>query len=314
MRKGVILDGYALNPGDLSWEGLRRIADFEVYDRSTPEEAEERARGKELVITNKVPFDGSLMDRLPDLRYIGVTATGYNIIDIEAARERGIAVTNIPSYSTEAVAQHVFALLLSVTNHVSEYSRSVKEGMWERSRDFCYYLDSLRELKDLTFGVYGLGRIGRQVALIAKAFSMNVISYSPHSAADGIEAVGREELFRRSDIISLHVPLTEDTRKIIGDSTISMMKRGVILINTARGLLVDDEALLSALDDGRIGWYLSDVLSEEPPADSILLKHEHAVFTPHIAWAAKETRQRLLEIAESNASSFVSGGMLNRIV
>ncbi len=315
MKRGVILDGAALNPGDLSWEGLKSIASFDIYDRTPPECVLSRCMDKEIIITNKVSLSRDIISELKCLEYIGVTATGYNIIDVEACRDCNIAVTNIPSYSTEAVSQHVFALLLSITDQIGDYSSSVKRGEWEKSPDFCYYRSPMLSLKGKTFGVFGLGQIGRKVAEIAKAFSMNVIAYSPHSKAEGIENVDFESLLKRSDILSLHAPLTEKTEGIICQSSLDMMKSGAILINTARGALIDNDAVLASLNTGKLSWYLSDVFSAEPPrANDTLIHHPRAVFTPHVAWASLDTRQSLLSIAEENLKAFIAGKRLNRIV
>ena len=314
VMKGVILDGYALNPGDLSYDCFSSIIPFEIYDSTDPADVLARCKDADVVITNKVPFDKATMEALPELKYIGVTATGYNIIDIEAARERGIAVTNIPSYSTDAVAQHVFALLLAVSNAVEKHNESVKRGEWERSSSFCYWLTPLFELSGKTLGIIGLGNIGKKVATIAIAFGMRVIAYSPHSRMNGVEAVTLDELLLSSDVLSLNCPLNEKTEKIINEESIEKMKIGSILINASRGALVDEDAVIRALDSGRLSWYCADVLSLEPPRENRLSMHEKSVITPHIAWAPIETRQRLLSIAISNLESFLSGKNENRVV
>ena len=315
MKRGVILDGAALNPGDLSWSGLESIASFDIYERTAPDDVLSRCQDKEIIITNKVRMTREMLSEMKSLEYIGVTATGYNIIDVDACREFNIAVTNIPSYSTEAVSQHVFALLLSITDQIADYSDSVKSGEWEKSLDFCYYRSPMMSLSGKTFGVFGLGQIGRRVSEIAKAFSMDVIAYSPHSKADGIENVDFESLLRRSDILSLHAPLTAETEGIISQHALSLMKDGAILINTARGPLIDNALVLAALNSGKLSWYLSDVFSTEPPdAGDPLIHHPKAVFTPHVAWASLDTRSSLLAIAGDNLKAFIAGKRLNRIV
>ena len=311
---GIILDGYALNPGDLSYDGLRALADFEERDFTSPDELVPLMKDKEIAITNKVPFDRAAIEALPGLKYIGVTATGYNIIDTEAAREHGVAVTNIPAYSTQAVAQHVFAFLLALANRIETHDRSVKAGDWDRSRAFCYWKTPLFELSGKRIGIIGLGNIGRQVALIAKAFGMSVAAYSPHSRMEGVENLPLESLLSSCDIISLHCPLTPDTQRIINEKSLSAVRRGSILINASRGPLVDPEAVVRALDDGTLSWYCADVLDMEPPRGDVLTRHERTLITPHIAWAPKETRERLLGILVENLKSYLDGGKLNRIV
>ena len=292
--KGVILDGYSLNPGDLSYDIFSSLLPFDVYDVTKNDEVFERCCDKEIVITNKIPFSRERMQSLPALKYIGVTATGYNIIDIEAAKELGIAVTNIPSYSTDAVAQHVFAFILSISNAVMQHDEAVKRGMWENCGNFCFWLSPLFELKGKTLGIIGLGNIGRRVAEIAKVFGMEVLSYSPHSRVEGIKSLSFDEVLSESDIITLHCPLTKDSAKMIN--------------------LVDEGAVIKALDDGVLSYYCADVLSEEPPKNNILSMHPKAVITPHIAWAPLETRRRLLDVVYENLRSFLEGGRLNRVV
>ena len=312
--KGIILDGYALNPGDLSYSVFSDLADFEIHDITKADDVYSRCVGKDIVITNKVPFSKEIISQLPQLKYIGVTATGYNIIDTQAAAEAGIAVTNIPSYSTDAVAQHVFAFLLSLSNSVILHDESVKRGDWERSDNFCYWLSPLFELKGKTLGIIGLGNIGRRVAEIAKAFGMRVIAYSPHSKVEGVISLSFDEVLAESDIITLHCPLSDSTKEMINSSTLAKVKRGAILINVSRGPLVNEEAVMNALDSGILSYYCADVLSTEPPVDNRLSKHPKTVITPHIAWAPVETRKRLLAIAVNNLRSFLSGGRENRIV
>ena len=314
LMKGVIVDGYSLNPGDLSYDVFSSLLPFEVYDVTKDDEVFERCSDKEIVITNKIPFSRERMQSLPSLKYIGVTATGYNIIDIEAAEELGIAVTNIPSYSTDAVAQHVFAFILSISNAVMQHDEAVKRGMWENCGNFCFWLSPLFELKGKTLGIIGLGNIGRRVAEIAKAFGMEVLSYSPHSRVEGIKSLSFDEVLSESDIITLHCPLTKDSAKMINEESLKQVKKGSVLINASRGGLVDEGALIKALDDGVLSHYCADVLSEEPPKNNILSMHPKAVITPHIAWAPLEARRRLLDMVYENLRSFLEGGRLNRVV
>lgn len=312
--KGVVLDAKALNPGDLSFDRLMEMADFEVHDNTPDDLVLDRCTGRQVVITNKVPFDRRRMEGLASLKYIGVTATGYNIIDIEAARELGIAVTNIPSYSTDAVAQHVFAFILEVSNAVALHDKSVKEGQWERSDTFCYWKTPLFELAGKRLGIVGLGNIGRRVASIAKAFAMDVVSYSPHSRMEGVQAVDLDTLLSTSDIITLHCPLNAQTRGIVCDESLSRVKPGAILINASRGPLVEEDAVIRALESGRLSRYCADVLDVEPPrGGSRLAMHPASIITPHIAWAPLETRRRLLSIVEDNLEAFLKGEKLNRV-
>lgn len=312
--KGVVLDAKALNPGDLSFDRLMEMADFEVHDNTPDDLVLDRCAGRQVVITNKVPFDRRRMEALASLKYIGVTATGYNIIDIEAARELGIAVTNIPSYSTDAVAQHVFAFILEVSNAVALHDKSVKEGQWERSDTFCYWKTPLFELAGKRLGIVGLGNIGRRVASIAKAFAMDVVSYSPHSRMEGVKAVDLDTLMSTSDIITLHCPLNAQTRGIVCDESLSRVKPGAILINASRGPLVEEDAVIRALESGRLSRYCADVLDVEPPrSGSRLAMHPASIITPHIAWAPLETRRRLLSIVEDNLEAFLKGEKLNRV-
>lgn len=315
--KIVVLDGYTANPGDLSWEGLELLGEVTVYDRTKPSETVARAAEAEIVITNKVVIGREEMAQLPHLIYIGVLATGYNVVDIAAARERGIIVTNVPAYSTESVAQMVFAHLLTVTNHTERYAIENRQGRWSSNPDFCYYANSITELADKTFGIVGLGNIGQRVAQIAQAFGMKVKAFTSKPAEalpEGIQKADLKELFQTSDIISLHCPLTPDTHHLIKAETIAWMNPETILINTGRGPLVDDAALASALKAGRLKAYCADVMTEEPPkADNPLLQVDNAYITPHIAWATKEARQRLLQIATVNVSAFLKGTPQNII-
>ena len=315
--KIVILDGYTANPGDLSWDGLKAWGEVEVYDRTPASETVARAADAEIVLTNKVVIGREEMAQLPHLLYIGVLATGYNVVDLEAAKERHIVVTNVPAYSTESVAQMVFAHLLTVTNHTEHYAMENRQGRWSQSPDFCYYDESIHELSGKTFGIVGLGNIGRRVAQIAIAFGMQVkaLTSKPVEALpEGIQKADLQELFRTSNVISLHCPLTSDTHHLVNSETIALMNSDTILINTGRGPLVDDEAVAAALEAGRLKAYCADVMTEEPPReDNPLLKAPNAYITPHIAWATFEARQRLIQVATDNVGAFLNGRPQNQV-
>ena len=315
--KIVILDGYSANPGDLSWKPLEEIGELTVYDRTKPEETVQRAKDAEIVLTNKVLIKRQEMEQLPRLRYIGVLATGYNVVDIEAARERGIAVTNVPAYSTESVAQMVFAHLLTVTNRTEHYAIQNRTGRWSSNPDFCYWDAPLTELAGKTFGIVGLGNIGQRVAAIANAFAMNVVAYTskhPEELPQYIRKRTLDELLAESDVLSLHCPLTTDTLHLINSKTLQRMKPSAILINTGRGPLVNDQDVADALNTNRLRAFCADVLTEEPPkADNPLLECENAFITPHIAWASCEARVRLLDVAINNVKAFVEGKPQNII-
>ena len=310
--KIVILDGYTANPGDLSWGSLKEMGEVTVYERTRREEIAGRAADADIVLTNKVVMDREMMALLPRLKYIGVLATGYNVVDIEAARERDIIVTNVPAYSTESVAQTVFAHLLTVTNRTEHYAQQNRLGRWAENRDFCYWDTELTELAGKTMGIVGLGHIGRRVAEIALAFGMQVKAMTSKKAEKlpaGIQKAELQSLLATSDVVSLHCPLTEGTRHhLIHRETLRLMKPSAILINTGRGPLVDDEALAEALNEGRLRAYCADVVTEEPPkADHPLLHAPNAFITPHIAWATVEARKRLLQTAIGNVEAFVNG-------
>ena len=309
--KITVLDGYALNPGDLSWDGFKNLGDVTVYERTSPSELYNRAFGSEVLITNKTVLDAEMMSRLPGLKYIGVIATGYNVVDVDAARKLGIIVTNIPAYSTMSVAQHVFALLLAVTDRVEHYAIEVARGRWSDVRDFCFWDTPLVELSGKNFGIIGLGNIGSAVARIASALGMKVLAYTSKDSSQlpvDVTKVSLERLFSDSDVISLHCPLTPSTKELINSHTIAEMKDGVILINTGRGGLVNENAVAEALTSGKIGAFCADVLSTEPPAaDNPLLGAPNAYITPHIAWATKEARERLMDIAVANLKHFIEG-------
>lgn len=311
----VILDGYTANPGDLSWGSLKELGEVTVYERTRREEIAGRAADADIVLTNKVVMDREMMALLPRLKYIGVLATGYNVVDIEAARERDIIVTNVPAYSTESVAQTVFAHLLTVTNRTEHYAEQNRQGRWAENRDFCYWDTELTELAGKTMGIVGLGHIGRRVAEIALAFGMQVKAMTSKKAEElpaGIQKTELQSLLATSDVVSLHCPLTEGTKHLIHRETLRLMKPSAILINTGRGPLVDDEALAEALNEGRLRAYCADVVTEEPPkADHPLLHAPNAFITPHIAWATVEARKRLLQTAIGNVEAFVNGHPVN---
>lgn len=309
----VVLDGYALNPGDLSWEAFERFGEITVYDRTSYTDISEiiqRIGEAEVVITNKTPIDESVLSQTPKVQYVGVIATGYNVVDTQAASDRGIVVTNIPSYGTEAVAQFTFALLLEITSQVGLHNQSVHAGDWENSIDFMYTKTPLMELSGKTFGLVGYGAIAQATARIAHAMNMTVIyaNHRPKEAEEWATQVSLEELYRRSDVISLHVPQTKDTTKMINPDTIAQMKDSVILLNTARGGLLDEAAVAEALNNGKIAAAGVDVVSTEPiQSDNPLLQAKNCFITPHIAWAPVETRERLMGIAVDNLASFLKG-------
>ncbi len=313
----VILDGYSVVQNDLNWQSVSRLPDVsvQVYDRTSPADVVERSREADAVLTNKVVLSREVISQLPRLRYIGVLATGYNVIDIEAAHERGIVVTNIPAYSTPSVAQLTFAHLLNVTNSVAHYAEENRKGAWTQSPDFVWMDTPLTELQSKTFAIRGLGNIGREVARIALAFGMRVVAVSRQSQMpEGVEKVGWDEALREADVLSLHCPLTAETQHLMNAQTLSLMKPTAILINTGRGPLVDESAVAQALSDGRLRAYCADVLSVEPArADNPLLKAPRCYLTPHIAWASREARLRLIDIATHNLASFINGTPINVI-
>lgn len=315
--KIVILDGYSADPGDLSWEELEQMGEVTVYDRTSPSETVQRAAEADIVLTNKVVIDREKIAQLPRLKYIGVLATGYNVVDIEAAHERGIIVTNVPAYSTESVAQMVFAHLLTVTNRTEHYAIQNRSGRWAASPDFCYWDFPLMELAGKTIGIVGLGNIGRRVAEIALAFGMKVkamTSKSQEQLPAGIEKADLQTLLSSADVLSLHCPLTANTRHLINADTLRLMKPTAILINTGRGPLIDDQAVANALQEGLLGAFCADVLTTEPPSSNNLLLSQPNVFiTPHIAWASTEARTRLLQIAIANVRAFASGKPQNTV-
>lgn len=308
--KIVVLDGHTLNPGDLSWDGLKALGECTFYDRTPPAEVVARMAGAEIAVTNKAVMDRQTILALPKLKFIAVTATGYNIVDIAAARERNIPVSNVPLYGTRSVAQHTFALLLELTQHAGHHAQTVREGRWARSLDWCYWDHPLVELDGLTLGIIGFGRIGQATAEIARAFGMNVLaaSRSPKSPRDGVVFADVETVFRASDVLSLHCPLTPETKHLVNRERLALMKPSAFLLNTSRGPLVDEAALAEALNTGRIAGAAVDVLSVEPPsADNPLLGAKNCLITPHIAWATKAARARLMQTTVDNVRAFLAG-------
>ena len=317
IMKIVELDGYAANPGDLSWEPLRALGELTIYDRTPPELVVERAKDADAILINKVQIDEHVLSQLPRLRYIGVLATGYNVVDVEAAARRGIVVTNIPAYSTDSVAQMTFAHILNITLRTDHYARQAREGRWSRNPDFCYWDTPLMELSGKVLGIVGFGNIGQRVAGIARQFGMNVFTLTSKSSSDlpdGIQKATLDELLGISDILSLHCPLTPQTRHLINVETLAKMKPGSILINTGRGPLVDEQAVANALASGHLLGYGADVMTDEPPMpDNPLLSQPNAFLTPHIAWATFEARQRLMNICVENLRAFIDGKPQNDV-
>jgi len=313
----VALDGYCLNPGDLDWAGVQTMGKLTVFDRTPAELIVARQGSAQAMLTNKCVISREVIDALPNLKYIGELATGYNNIDCAYAASKGITVTNIPAYSTESVVQHVFALLLEIYNKISIHAASVRQGDWVKSRDFCYY-EKIRECSGKTIGIIGYGRIGKRVAGVAEAFGINVVAYNKGkegvAGAKGRLVSSLEELYSTSDIISLNCPLTADNAGFINKQAIAGMKPGVVLINTARGGLINEADLAEALAEGKVGAAGLDVLSKEPPAaDNPLLTAPRTVITPHIAWATTEARTRLIKIAEDNLRAYLAGAPVNKV-
>jgi len=307
----VILDAYTANPGDLSWDAIRELGECTVYDRTPPAEVVSRSQAADVILTNKTVVDAAAITRLPALKYIGVVATGYNNVDVGAAREKGIPVCNVPEYGTDTVAQAVFALLLELTHQTGHHAMAVREGRWCASKDFCFWDGSLVELSGLTLGIVGYGRIGQAVARIGRAFGMRILACR-RSGLSGDEGADLETLFRESDVISLHCPLTPETKGMINAQRIGWMKPSAFLINTARGLLVDEGELAAALNSGRIAGAGLDVLSAEPPTvDQPLLRARNCIITPHIAWATQAARARLIAAAAENLKAFLAGSPRN---
>lgn len=321
MSKAVILDGYTLNPGDLDWKPLQELADFEIYDRTTYsiEEAPliiERAKDAEVILTNKTPLTKEILDELPMLKYIGVLATGYNVVDVEAAKERNITVTNIPSYGTDTVAQAAIALLLELCHRTGDHSNAVKNGEWTNSPDFCFWNHPIIELSGKTMGIIGYGQIGQTTSRIAQAFGMKVLAYNRTREkvieTESVRYATLEELYREADVIMLHCPLTEENEGFINKEAIEQMKDSVLIVNNARGALINEADLADALNRGKVAGAGLDVVSEEPISeDNPLLKAKNCIITPHIAWASLEARQRLLNIAVENLSKYLEGNPIN---
>lgn len=309
--KICILDGYSLNPGDLDWSPVERLGDVTLFDRTSADKIVERAADADIVLTNKVPFSADTLRQLPRLRFICVLATGYNIIDTEAAARQGVVVANIPAYSTMSVAQMAFAHILNITNHVASYAREVADGKWTNCPDFCFWDSALTELAGKTMGIVGLGNTGMATARIAVAMGMKVVALTSKSAdtlPEGITPAPLDDVLATADIVSLHCPLTSSTRHLINAEAIGKMKPSAILINTGRGPLVDEQAVADALNGGRLAAFGADVLSQEPPrGDNPLLSARNCFLTPHIAWATLEARTRLMSTATENVRQFIAG-------
>lgn len=316
--KIVVLDGYTLNPGDLSWDGISKFGDLQVYERTPPHQIVERCKDAEIVFSNKTPVSRETLEQLPELKYIGVLATGYNVIDIDYAKERGVVVTNVPGYGTASVIQMTFALLLELCQHVQKHSDSVFQGDWAASPDFCYWKYPLVELESKTIGIIGFGTIGKKVADVATAFGMNVLGSARHHSDQSHRKNFRwaelPELLSNSDVVSIHCPLFPETKGLINKDSLSQMKNSAFLLNTSRGPIVVDEDLAEALNTGVIAGAGIDVLSVEPPSpNNPLFKAKNCLITPHIAWATKEARSRLMETVEKNLSSYLNSEQVNVI-
>lgn len=315
--KIVVLDGATLNPGDLSWDHLKVFGEYEVHDHTDPAQVVERSRDADAVLVNKVVMDRAVLEALPSLKYIGVTATGYNIVDVTAAAEKGIVVTNVPTYGTRSVAQMTFALLLELAHHVGYHSQTVHEGRWSASSDFCYWDKPLIELEGLTMGIIGFGRIGRTTAALAEAFGMNVIAHDALATQfhnTNVRSVDLDTVFAESDVVSLHCPLTPENNRMVCADTIQRMKKSAFLINTSRGQLVNEQDLADALNADRIAGAGLDVLSTEPPSpDNPLFRAKNCYITPHIAWATRSARSRLMRTVIDNLEAFVRGEPVNTV-
>ena len=314
----VVLDGYTNNPGDLGWESLETLGECTVYERTSPNDVFARAKDAEVVLTNKTALRREHFEALPKLRYVGVLATGYDVVDVAAARQQDIVVTNIPTYGTASVAQMVFAHVLNLTQHVAEHAETVREGRWSRASDFCYWDFPLVELEGLTMGIVGFGKIGRAVARLAMAFGMRVLAYDVTEPNDTLEGVAMttdlDRVFRDADVVSLHCPLTPDTRQLVNAERLALMKPTALLINTSRGPLVDEAALTEALRAGSLAGAGLDVLATEPPpADHPLAAISNCYITPHIAWATQSARRRLLDTAVENVRAFLAGEPQNTV-
>ncbi len=316
--KIVVLDGYTLNPGDLSWAGLEAIGEVTVYDRTPKDLILDRIGDAQIIFTNKTPLTKETFEKVPNLKYVGVLATGYNVVDVQAAREFGITVTNIPTYGTTAVAQFVFALLLEICHHVGEHSAEVKKGAWSSCTDFCFWNYPLIELAGKTMGIIGYGRIGRATGKIAQALGMKVLAYDEYQdkalESDTMQYAPLDTVLCEADVISLHCPLFDSNKGMINKSSIAKMKDGVIIINTSRGPLIDENALAEELGSGKVFGAAVDVLSVEPASmDNPLMKAKNCIITPHIAWAPKESRERLMNITVDNLKAFLAGAAVNAV-
>lgn len=310
--KLTILDGHAVNPGDLTWDAFKEFADLTVYERTPKELLKTRIGDSDAIFLNKIQITEELLQECPNLKYIGVLATGYNVIDLEAAKRHGITVTNIPAYSTDSVAQHVFSLILNFTNQVASHNDSVHKGDWIRSPDFCYWNSSLLELSGKVLGIYGYGNIGKKVAVLGKAFGMNVICCTRTAKPNMPQRVTFENLLKYSDFLTLHAPLTDETKEIINKEAIAQMKNTAYIINTARGGLVVEQDIARALNADELAGYACDVVNEEPmKADTPLLGAKNCIITPHIAWAPLETRKRLMDIALQNLKAYLDNKPIN---
>jgi glycerate dehydrogenase len=315
--KIVVLDAFAMNPGDLSWEQLKNLGDTDIYDRSLPEESRKRVSHAEVILTNKALVNKDIMEAAPNLKYIGVMATGYNVVDITEAHKRNIIVTNVPAYSTASVAQLTFAFILELANHTALYAQSVKNGDWVRSKDFSYHLKPIMELQNKTLGIIGFGQIGQNVAKIALAFGMRVISSHKHperNKMEGVNFVDEKTCFKEADIVSLHCPLTQDNSEFVNKQLLATMKPKAFLVNTSRGGLVNENDLAEALNHETIAGAALDVLSTEPPsANNPLLHAKNCLINPHVAWATFESRARLMDVVVNNIESFLKGKPVNVI-
>jgi glycerate dehydrogenase len=315
MIKILVTDGYTLNPGDMSWEPIEALGKLTVYDRMKPDEIVEKCKDAAIVLTNKVPFNAAAIEQLPNLKMIGVTATGYNIIDVQAAAKKGIVVCNVPAYGTASVAQHTIALLLELTNQVGKHAASVAAGEWVKAPDFSYQKAPITELAGKTMGIVGWGNIGEQTARIAQAFGMEILYYNPSKKENAFAPwASLPELFAKSDYISLHCPLKPENTGFVNNELIGKMKRSACIINTSRGPLINEQHLADALNNGLIAGAALDVLSTEPPpADNPLLSAKNCIITPHNAWISKEARQRVMDITIDNVSSFLREAPVNKV-
>ena len=311
----VILDGYTTNPGDLSWSELKKLCDFTIYDRTPADLIYERCKNSEIILTNKTPLRRDMLEKLPDVKYIGLLSTGFNVVDIDYCKEKNIPVCNIPSYSTNAVAQLVFAFILEFCNQVSLHSSAVHNKEWTECKDFSFWKSDLQELDGKTLGIIGLGKIGKRVADIADAFGMNILAFTSHpSEYKNVRFVGLDELLSNSDFVTVHTPLTPSTENLVNKDFLKKMKKSAFLINTSRGPAVDERALADALENGEIAGAGLDVLSTEPPLPgNPLVGCKNCFITPHIAWAGFECRERLINILTANLKAFFDGKPQNNV-